>query len=765
MQQDIHGIAFIGNYMPRQCGIATFTTDICEAVAQAYPDSDVFAVPMNDIEEGYKYPPRVRFEVADRDLAAYRRAAEFLNISNVDIACVQHEFGIYGGAAGSHLLKLLSELRMPVVTTLHTVLKDPGPAERRVMDELIQLSDRLIVMSERGKEFLLDVHQAPAGKIDLIPHGIPDVPFVDPNYHKDKFGVEGKTVLLTFGLLAPNKGVEYVIEALPRILETYPDTVYIILGATHPNLKREQGESYRLSLQRLVQARKVQGHVIFHNRFVSIDELNEFIGAADIYITPYLNQAQITSGTLAYTVGAGKAIVSTPYWYAEELLAEDRGVVVPFRDSDAIAREVIALLETPTRRHAMRKRAYQFGREMVWPQVAQRYMESFERARAERFRKPRGIQVIKTLDRSRGELPPVNLNHLRRMTDDTGILRHAGFSIPDYNSGYATDDNARALVLTILLDEAGGEPAERVRPLATRYLAFLNHAWDDNALEFRRVLGYNRAWFDRTGSEETQARALWALGAATGRSQDPGLRGLAGRLFEEALSRVASFSAPRAWAHALFGIMDYLRRFYGHRIAQQIRLELAGRLLALFEQNATDDWCWFENQLTTENACLAHALILCGQWLGDNAMLETGMRSLEWLVRVQRAGEEHFVPIGADGGYARGGKRARFDQRPAEAGATVAACLEAYRMTGEERWWDEAQCAFEWFLGRNDLQTPLYNPTTGGCCDALGPDRVNQNQGAEAVLSFLLSLVEMNLAEHVIEAAEAAPPRTVDPVS
>src|SRR5438477_3984149 len=381
---NIREIAFLGDYLPRKCGIATFTADLLGAVAAEYPEKHCFAVPVNDVNDGYEYPDVVRFEIEEQDLPSYQRAADFLNIGNADIVCLQHEFGIFGGPAGSHVLGLLRELRMPVVTTLHTVLREPNAEQRRVMQELIARSTRLVVMAERGRQMLQEVYQAPPAKIDLIPHGIPDIPFVDPNFYKDKFGVEGRLVLLTFGLLSPNKGIEKVLNALPEILAEFPNLVYIVLGATHPNLLREEGEAYRLSLERLAQKNNIRKNVIFYNRFVELEELKEFIGAADLYITPYLNEAQITSGTLAYAFGAGKAVVSTPYWHAQELLDEDRGVLVPFGDSKSITRAVLMLLRDETRRHAIRKNAYKLGREMVWSRAAQLYMISFERARVER---------------------------------------------------------------------------------------------------------------------------------------------------------------------------------------------------------------------------------------------------------------------------------------------------------------------------------------------------------------------------------------------
>ena len=462
----VRKIAFVGDHLPRKCGIATFTSDLLAAVASAHPQSQCFSVSVNDIKGGYDYPEAVRFEIEEQDLSSYLRAADFLNISNVDIVCLQHEFGIYGGPAGGHILAFLRELRMPVVTTLHTVLREPRADQRRVMQELISLSTRLVVMTERGRQMLQEVYGAPPAKIDLIAHGIPDVGFVDPTYFKDQFGVEGKVVLLTFGLLSPNKGIEYVLKALPQILAEFPNVVYIVLGATHPNELREHGEAYRVSLEMLAKKNKIEKNVIFYNDFVDIENLKEFIGAADLYITPYLNEAQITSGTLAYAFGAGKAVVSTPYWHAAELLAEDRGVLVPFGDARAMAREVIGLLGDDTRRHAMRKNAYRMGREMVWSNVAQLYMRSFELARLQGAAPSRKSLVTKTLDRRPRELPTLKLDHLLRMTDSTGVFQHATFSVPNFSEGYCTDDNARAFILAILLGELG-EESEPVRGVAT----------------------------------------------------------------------------------------------------------------------------------------------------------------------------------------------------------------------------------------------------------------------------------------------------------
>jgi glycosyltransferase involved in cell wall biosynthesis len=748
----IDRIAFIGNYLPRQCGIATFTTDLCEAMAAEYPDTTCIALPVNDTEEGYAYPPRVRFELTEKDIDSYRRAADFLNINNVDLVSLQFEYGIFGGRAGSHILALLRELRMPIVTTLHTILREPDTDQCRMLEAVAALSDRLVVMSERGREFLQEIYHIAPEKIDLIPHGIPDVPFVDPSFNKDLFGVEGKIVLLSFGLLSANKGIENVIAALPDIVEHYPNVVYLILGATHPHVIQHEGETYRLSLQWLAQEKGVESNVIFYNRFVSLEELVEFIGAADIYITPYLNAQQIVSGTLAYTLGAGKAVISTPYWYAEEMLADGRGALVPFRDPAALAAQVIDLLDNEAQRHAMRKRAYLFGRAMIWPQVAHLYMESFDRARAERRHFiPPGFPA-KALDQRPGELPPLKLDHLHHMTDETGMLQHAIFTVPNYREGYTTDDNARALMVSALLEALGsGEALE----LASRYLAFIWYAFNTDTGRFRNFMDYQRHWLEDGGSDDSHGRALWALGTVLGRSNAPALQSMAGRVFEQALPAILETTSPRAWAFALIGIHEYLERFAGDRRASQVREDLAGRLLTLYQHHRTDEWRWFEPGLTYCNAALPHALLMCGQSIPDEAMTMTGLESLTWLTSIQRGAAGHFVPIGSNGFYERDGERARFDQQPVEAQAMVSACLEAYRLTGEKRWRKEARRAFEWFLGRNDLNLPIYDPTTGGCRDGLHPDRANENQGAESTLAFLQSLLELRLAENTAVAVEA----------
>ena len=746
-------IAVIGNYLPRQCGIATFTTDLCAAISAEYGTARLLALPVNDTEQGYDYPARVRWSLAQDDVTSYQEAAEFLNFNNIDMVCLQHEYGIFGGPAGSHILHLLRGLKMPVVTTLHTVLREPNPNQLMAMEEIAELSDRLIVMSQLSSQFLQEIFKVPGSKIDMVPHGVPDLPFLDPNFYKDRFGVEGKAVLLTFGLLSPNKGIENVILAMPQILSKHKNVVYIVAGATHPHILRREGDTYRASLQALAKEVGVESQVIFHDRFVSPEEMAEFIGAADIYITPYRYEEQVVSGTLAYALGAGKAIISTPYWHAIELLDDRRGALVPFQNPGAIANKTIELLDTPAIRHAMRKRAYLFARDMVWKRVAQGYMGSFARVRSDRMETPRVQFSARIAQKLLNQLPELKLTHVNALTDDTGMLQHAIFTIPNRAEGHTTDDNARALIFTVLLAQLGKDHLEKhsVPPdFPSRYLSFLEHAFDPAKGRFRNFLGYDRQWNEPVGSEDCHGRSLWSLGTVLGRSEDQGLRCAAGRLFEFSLPAVLEFTSPRAWAYTLLGIQEYLNSYPGDRDAQKIRSVLSRRLLEMYEAIRSPDWKWFENVLAYGNARLPQAMLLVGSACSDDRMISAALGALDWLSITQRSETNgHFVPIGSQGFYHQGGARARFDQQPIEAAGAVSACLEAYRVTGDNRWRTEAWSAFNWFLGDNDLQLPLYDSVTGGCRDGLHPDRANENQGAESTLSFLMALLEMRSLQNL----------------
>ena len=741
-------VAFIGTYPPRLCGIATFTHDLRAAAVAQSGALHCPVIAVHDTADLIAYPPEVVFQISAPDLSSYERAAEFLNRSDVDLVCVQHEFGIFGGGAGGHVLALLRALRMPITTTLHTILRDPSPEQRRVMEALIQISGRLVVMTERGRQILRETYNVPAAQIDVVAHGIHDVPFEEPDRFKKLFGVEGRLVLLTFGLLSPNKGIEHVLNALPAIAAEFPDVVYLVLGATHPTLVREHGESYRLGLEHLARQNGVEDHVIFYDRFVELPELMDFIGAADVYVTPYLSERQIVSGTLAYAFGAGKAVVSTPYWHAAELLADGRGVLVPFADPAAIAREVRALLRDEPHRLALRHAAHRCGREMTWDRAFGHYRDSFARARADHAATPRQTLLVRTLAQGPLRLPPFRPDHVLRLTDSTGILQHALYSVPNYGHGYCTDDNARALVLALLwqrLDENG--PA--LRPLVGGYLAFLAHALPPGAGRFRNFLGYDRRWLEDAGSEDSHGRAVWALGVCSAQARDQGHRLLAGELFLQALPAVAALAHPRTWAFALLGFDAWLGSHPEEASAATLRAELTARIMHRFVQHTRDDWEWIADDATYDNARLPHALILSGYATRDQEVLETGLRTLRWLVRIQTSATGIFQPIGSDGFCHRYGTRARFDQQPVEVAATVSACLAAHHATADAAWLARARQVFEWFLGRNDLGLLLYDAKTGGCRDALHADRVNENQGAESTLAFHLALAELRLATHL----------------
>lgn len=758
-RQKFKSIAVVGNSLPRRCGIATFTTDLNEALASQASNANCSIVAMTDVPEGYRYPPTVRFEIPQNQLAEYRRAAEYLNTNHVDVVCLQHEYGIFGGRMGSHVLSLLDELRMPVVTTLHTVLKEPTPEQKEVLIELGGLSDRLIVMSRRAVDFLTDVYGIDPEKIRFVHHGIPDTPFVDPNYFKDLFGVEGKKVILTFGLLSPNKGIEHIINALPRIVERHPDTVYILLGATHPHVRKISGETYRLELQRLARRNGVDDHVVFHNRFVEIEELCEYLGAADIYVTPYLNEAQIVSGTLAYAMGAGKAIVSTPYWYAEEMLDEGRGRLVPFRDADAIADQVVDLLDNDTERHAIRKRAYTFTREAVWKDVGRQYIEVFAEAFEARMQRPTKPFMARTARKDSvdlTDLPDLKLKHLRRLTDDTGIYQHAKYTVPDRVHGYCTDDNARALIAAVLAHQLNPTD-DSILDLSALYLGFMRHALNPQTGRFRNFMSFDRRWLEEMGSEDSHGRAIWGLGVAVGGLKDLGQIPLASNILHRALPAARDLESTRAIAFALVGIHAYLKRYSGDSEVRQVREDLAEKIFKRFQAHATDDWPWLEDNLTYANARLPHALLLSGQWMQRGEMTEMGFKTLEWLAGIHFQ-HGHFVAIGNRGWYPRGGEIARFDQQPIEAMTMIDACIEAYYVSREEKWVDRALETFNWFLGHNDFQVALYDDYSGGCRDGLQPDGANHNEGAESTLSWLMALATMRLfqAQRVLSAYPGA---------
>jgi glycosyltransferase involved in cell wall biosynthesis len=734
-------IAVIGNSLPRRCGIATFTTDLQQAISTSRPNIDTCIVAMTDHAQAYAYPAAVALQVKDGNIDEYARAADFLNGGRFDAVCLQHEFGIFGGEAGAHILALLSRLTMPVVTTLHTVLAEPTAVQRAVLERIVEASSKIVVMAKKGRELLRNVYQVPDDKIEVIAHGIPDAAFVGSDAAKAKLGFAGRSVILTFGLLSPNKGIEVMIDAMPSILERRADAIYVVLGATHPNLVRDEGEAYRERLMARVRELGVENHVVFLDQFVDQATLLEFISMCDVYVTPYLNEAQMTSGTLAYSFGLGKPVVSTPYWHARELLADGRGILVPFGDAKAIGGEIAELLTDDVRRQAMCKRAYAVSRTMIWARTAERYMSVFENARQGHW-----LKVIARSDTGSPEprgvaAPDMQIGHFLSMCDDTGLFQHAVHSVPDRSHGYCVDDNARALLLACALNNPGEQRLSEV--LTARFAAFVQHAWNPDTRRFRNFMGFDRAWLEDTGSEDSHARTLWALGECARRDASPSRRRWAASLFAAALPTAEAFRSPRAWAFTLLGLSAYCAVAPDDLHAQEVRHHLADRLISALAAVETPDWVWFEEGLSYDNARLSQALMLTGMATQKPAYVEAGLRSLRWLMTQQTAPAGHFRPVGTAGfGEQRKHPRA-FDQQPVEATATIAACLTAWRADGDAEWKAIATRVFGWFLGSNDLSVALVDPHTGSCRDGLHPDRANENRGGESVLSYLLSLAEI----------------------
>jgi glycosyltransferase involved in cell wall biosynthesis len=735
----ISRLAFIGNSLPRRCGIATFTTDLQQAIA-ARSDSESAIVAMNDPGRAYAYPPVVQFQIDADEPAAYARAAHFLNANEFQLACLQHEFGIFGGAAGGHVLELLSRLTMPIVTTLHTVLEQPDRAQRGVLERIVELSTKVVVMAEKGADLLRTVYGVPKERIEVIAHGIPDCAFAEPDEAKSKLGFGGRRVILTFGLLSPSKGIEVMIDAMPSIIERCPDAVYVVLGATHPNLIRREGEAYRERLAARVRALEIQDHVVFLDQFVDQTTLLEFISMCDVYVTPYLNEAQMTSGTLAYSFGLGKAVVSTPYWHARELLADGRGVLVPFGNSPAIGAAITALLADDERRQSMRRRAYVSSRSMTWERTAERYLATFDKVRREQ--RPRVVALHpESTVLHHGPPPQMQLGHLLSMCDETGLFQHAIHAIPDRAHGYCVDDNARALLVACALNS----PSEQRLPetLTMRLAAFVQHAWNPDTRRFRNFMSFDRHWLEPTGSEDCHGRALWALGECARNDVSVARRRWAMALFREALPSTGAFSSPRAWAFTLLGLDAYCVIAAQDSHARELRHMLAERLLSLLAAVETKDWVWFEEVLAYENARLPQALIVTGLATGVLGYATAGLRSLRWLMRLQTTSVGLFRPVGsASFGDKRTAPR-EFDQQPLEAAATISACLAALQADGDPKWKADAERAFAWFLGSNDLSIPLVDLDTGSCRDGLHPERANENRGGESVVSYLLGLAEM----------------------
>lgn len=739
-------ISFISTYIPRQCGIATFTHDLANSVVSLMGEKLNDGKPVNitaltDIPEGYKYGSEVKFEIKDQELDNYKEAAYFLNQSPSEIISLQHEFGIFGGEHGENIVLLLQNINKPVVTTLHTVIDSPLPEQMSIVREIGNLSSYTIVQSSRASKMLETIYKIPKEKIKHIPHGGPDVPFIDPAYYKDKLNLIDKKVILTFGLLSPGKGLEDVILSLPRVVNKYPDTVYIILGATHPNVKKAYGEEYRHTLENLVINNSLGANVIFINRFVSYKELLEFLLMSDIYISPYQHKNQIVSGTLTYAMSCGKAIISTPYWYAEDILKGDTGMIVPFKNPSAMGDALIELLGSESKRNRFRKNAYDKGRGMIWSAVASRYIDLFQMAR-EKYKKPAMFPITKDKSALFPSLPEIDLDHLITMTDTCGIFQHSKYSIPDRSHGYCSDDTARALLVTVM--NRNMFYSENVLGLINIYLSFLMDAFNKETKLFRNFLGYNRSWSEESGSEESNSRVLFTLGYIVKNPPFESYLSLSKSLFEECIRSTIKFKSPRAYARIIIGCILYLNKFSGVRDIKKICRIFIERLQELYKSNSEPKWNWFENIVTYSNGRMPQAMLMAGEFFKNKEYTDIGLESLTWLFNIQYDKTNNTLSlIGNNGWLKKGQPKAKYDQQPVEIPSLIDACYQAYKITNDESWIRKAGIAFSWFLGINDRGATLYDYATGGCYDGLSESMVNKNMGAESTLSWLISLHRM----------------------
>jgi glycosyltransferase involved in cell wall biosynthesis len=754
-------VAMIGTFPPRRCGIATFTSNLYDALLTTDPNLAVSVTAMKDTGARCLYPETVGFEARQHVLADYVEAAKRINDAGADIACLQHEYGIFGGSAGAHVLALIERLRCPVVTTLHTVLSEPDKDQRAVMMRLIAASARLVVMSQKARGLLTEIYGAPQRKIAIIPHGAPDQRMMGSAPFKRELGFAGRDVLLTFGLLSANKGIETMVRALPRISAACPDALYVVLGATHPHVAARDGEAYREGLLELAFKAGVADRLRFVNAYVDADMLLAYLNAADVYVTPYANEAQITSGTLAYAVALGKPVISTPFWHAQELLAHDCGMLAPFNDSGAFAEAAIALLRDGERRDEIRSNAYAAGRETIWARSAAAYLEAFARARSE----ARLVMQHPTVAAPGKPLPAARLATIERFTDACGILQHGAFAVPDRAHGYCLDDNARALMLMQRMAAAGFEK-ERTARLGAIYAAFVQHAWDGGLGRFRNFMSFERRWLEAEGSSDSFGRAVNALGVTAEIGADRDARAWAAALLDKVIVHAGGIgAAPRTHAFIVLGLCAFLR---AHPTRDDLRLQLeasAGHLLARFETTTRDDWRWFESTLAYDNARLPEALIEAGRALDDRGLTRTGLAALDWLCAVQTAPSGQFRPVGTRSFGAAFEPPAAFDQQPLEAAATIDACASAFAMNGDRVWLREAWRAFEWFRGENDLALPLGRAALGACHDGLGAGGVNVNQGAESILSFQAAICAMQTLQRVVRGAPTAGRRQESPSS
>lgn len=729
--------AYISTYPPRECGIATFNSNLMKAIDSNMPggacSSEGCVVALNDSDDAfeYKYPKDVGFVIRQNQQRDYSAAAAFLNTGNADICILEHEFGIYGGESGIYILPMLHRLKKPLISILHTILDHPSFIQKIIIQEIAQQSELVVVMSKRSVESLVNIYGLSRDKISMIEHGVPDREAAVPNPVKQLSAFLDHKVLLTFGLINRNKGLETVIKALPFIVDRHPEVMYVVLGNTHPGVIRNSGEEYREELKKLSIKLGVETHISFINKFVSEDELVNYLSAADIYITPYVNEAQSTSGTLSYAVGAGAAVLSTPYWHASELLADNRGKFFQFKDYEQLGWLVTGLLDNPEELSQIRSNAYNHGLTTRWPIIGAQYISMAKNALARPVLKQHAKKRI--IDPEL--IPPFSLNHVKRLTDDTGIVQHAKYGIPNLKEGYCLDDNSRALIMALMAFKQN--KSKEALDLLPIYLSFIHYMQRDDG-NFRNFLHFNRSYMDEIGSEDSFGRTVWALGYVIQHAPNNSYREFAQELFHRSVPHFSHLSDLRGMANALIGISYYLKVNPGD---ESLLLELnylTAKLVRAYDESSDEKWKWFEETLTYDNAILVLALLHSCEINADDRVQAIALEALTFLDKTCFK-QDCLMPVGNNGWYSRGKEMTMYDQQAIEAMAMVLMYFQAYLSTQETRYIEKTYLSYRWFLGENTLRAPLYDRETQGCCDGLEQSGINRNQGAESTLAYMIS--------------------------
>jgi glycosyltransferase involved in cell wall biosynthesis len=727
-------IAFIGTYPPRECGIGTFTFNLFNSIMAFNKGmgkkSEGFVVALNDVGLDYKYAEEVKQTIRQEHQEDYLQAAKYINLSGADLCILEHEFGIFGGQSGVYILPLLHRLEVPLIVTLHTILKTPSYNERAVLQEICKMAHKIVVMSHKAVEFLVTIYQVPNEKIVFIEHGVPDIHYSQEKSKKE-FKLESKKVLLTFGFIGRNKGIETVIKALPQVLEKNPDVIYIVLGKTHPNVLKHSGEEYRIYLMRLVKSLQVEEHVAFLNEFINEQDLFKYLCATDIYITPYLNEAQITSGTLSYAVGVGSAVISTPYWHAVELLAEGRGRLFNFNDVNKLSSTINELLGNPDELNELKRNAYEYGLRITWPKTGEKYSALAENIIKEDYK----VIIKKDTVLDFLILPPFSLTHINRLTDDTGIIQHAKFGIPNLKEGYCLDDNARALLMVLMAYRQMKDA--RALELSPIYLSYIHYMQNANGT-FRNFLSFSRNYLDEIGSEDSFGRTIWALGYLLGNAPNDAYYQTGKLMFFNAAPNFEKLKSIRSIANTMIGISYYLKSNPSDdSMTERLRV-LANGLIKHFQENETTEWKWFESLLAYDNGILPLALLHSAEILNDNKITKTALKAMSFLTK-HTLNDSYLSIIGNEKWYIKEGERSVFAQQPIDAMAMVLMYHQAFHVTRDKEYLNKLYTSFLWFLGENDLRMSLYDFETQGCCDGFESYGVNRNQGAESSLAYLIS--------------------------